>query len=234
MRSNRAALRLVSSSVAAMLLALTAAQPAAAKHGDIHASCQGNKPVVESRPPGTEHVTVVCEGGLPEFVVMPAPMPTYDPVTQAVPLATPPDFGGWVTVWLNGRPLKTPYDPGRGLQEPGAWISASTGRVMMPVRFFTAAFGGTVEWSNPERRARLLLKNRVLSLWIGEPTATVNTHMVALDQPPVVFQDRMFLPVRFLMEAFGATVTWDHANRSAEVEMEGAACVHPVYCGEAR
>ncbi|HYG59987.1 MAG TPA: hypothetical protein VD902_18125, partial [Symbiobacteriaceae bacterium] len=98
---------------AAAAVALVGIPDAAANHGDIHARCDGDKPVVTQRPPGTEHVKVICRDGFPEFMVEQV-VPTYDPVSQALPKATPPDFGGWVTVFLNGQPLRTPYDPIRG------------------------------------------------------------------------------------------------------------------------
>lgn len=72
-----------------------------AHHGDIHARCDGDKPVITQRPPGTDHVTVTCVNGLPEFWVNPELVPTINPVTQTRPQAIPPDFGGWVTVWMN-------------------------------------------------------------------------------------------------------------------------------------
>lgn len=216
--------------------ALYLAPAAGAHHGDIHATCNGDTPVVSIRPPGTEHIQVVCRDGLPEFVVNPGNIATYDPVSQAKPQATPPDFGGWVTVWLNGKPLKTPYDPIRGVQEPGAYLAASTGRVMMPIRFFTEAFGGQADWNQQEKRARLVMidRSKVLMVWPGQTQASVNLDVVKLDQTPVVFQERLFVPVRFLAEGFGAEVKWDHANRSARITMAGASCANPVYCGEVR
>lgn len=224
--------------LAAGILAAAAAYVApmaGAHHGDLHARCNGDTPVITSRPPGTEHVQVVCRDGIPEFMVVQAQVPTYNPITQGIPRATPPDFGGWVTVWLNGHPLHTPYDPVRGIQEPGAYLSASTGRVMMPVRFFTEAFGGDVKWSNQQRRAQLSMWGRSsIYLWLEKRQGMVNGRTEDLDQPPVLFQDRMFVPVRFLVEGFGATVEWDHANRSVRVEMPGARCSNRTYCGEVR
>lgn len=217
-------------------IALSVGPLVIANHGDIHAYCDGDQPVITSRPPGTEHVAVECLNGLPEFMVILPPVPTYDPVTESLTQAIPPDFGGWVTVWLNGRPLTTPYDPVRGIQEPGAYLAASTGRVMMPVRFFTEAFGGEVHWHHEMRRARLFMHSRgkVIQLWIDRNDATVGTGIAYLDQPPVLFLERMFVPVRFLAEGFEADVTWDHGNRSVRVELPGAQCSNPIYCGEVR
>jgi len=137
-------------------------------------------------------------------------------------------------VWLNGRPLRTPYDPVRGIQEPGAYVSFSTGRVMMPVRFFTAAFGGGVDWSDDNQRARLYLRNKLLQVWVKQRQSFINGQIATMDQPAILFQDRVFVPVRFLLEGFGARVQWDQFNRSVRVQLDGVACVHTVYCGEAR
>ena len=218
----------------AMALAVAFLPAAAASHGDIHARCDGNKPVITVRPPGTEYIQVVCVDGVPEFVVTPEPVFAYDPVKQALPRATPPDFGGWVTVWLNGRLLRTPYDPIRGVQEPGPYLAASTGRVMMPVRFFTEAFGGEVQWNPQEQRAQLRMPGRsqVINLWLTQDQGMVGFKSVQLDQKPVLFLDRMFVPVRFLTEGFEGEVTWDHGNRSARVQMSGVSCVNAVYCGK--
>lgn len=217
-----------------LALAVALVPDALANHGDIHARCEGNTPVVIVRPAGTEHVKVVCTDGVPEYVVEAEPVFAYDPVKQSLPRATPPDFGGWVTVWLNGRLLRTPYDPVRGVQEPGPYLAASTGRVMMPVRFFTEAFGGQVEWSQPELRAQLKMPGRsqTINLWLTQNQGMVGLKTVALDQKPVLFLDRMFVPVRFLTEGFGGEVTWEHSNRSAMVEMRGVTCVNAVYCGK--
>lgn len=223
----------------AVALAVAVRGPATdAQHGDIHAHCVGDKAVVTQRPPGLEYITVICRDGLPEFVVAEdtGAVPAYDPVAGSVPRATPPDFGGWVTVWLNGRPLQTPYDPIRGVMEPMPYLAASTGRVMMPVRFFTEAFGGTVGWSQEEQRASLKLPGRTktIQLWLEQDQALVGALPVDIDQPPVLFLDRMFVPVRFLMEGFGGEVQWDHMNRSARLEMPGLQCNNPIYCGELR
>lgn len=207
--------------------------PAAA--ADIRARCDGNTPVILERPPGTEHVKVICNRGIPEFMVEPdAPIPVIDPVKSGRSAAMPADWGGWVTVWLNGRPLKTPYDPVRAVPEPGAYLAKTSGRVMMPVRFFTEAFSGRVIWDASKREAILYLQGKQVLLQADKAEAKVDGKVVKLDQKPVIFQDRLFLPVRFLLESFKGKVEWDHTNRSARVELVGATCSSPTYCGEVR
>jgi hypothetical protein len=219
-------------SLSLLLLVLPAAL---ANHGDIHAKCVGNQPVITARPPGTENVVVTCRDGVPEFMVDPGPVATYNPV-RGTPQQLPPDFAGWVTVWLNGHPLRTPYNPTRGVFEPGAYLAKSTGRVMMPVRFFTEAFGGQVDWKQDELRARLMMPERSLLLmfYVGSLDSINGGRIIRLDQAPLLFQGRVFVPARFLLEGFGAQITWDHFNRSARVTVPGATCSNSVYCGEVR
>lgn len=206
-----------------------------ASAADIRVRCDGNTPVILERPAGTEHVKVICNRGIPEFMVEPdAPIPVIDPVKSGRTAAMPDDWGGWVTVWLNGRPLKTPYDPVRAVPEPGAYLAKSTGRVMMPVRFFTEAFSGRVIWDTTKREAVLYLQGKQVLLQADKAEAKVDGKVVKLDQKPVIFQDRLFVPVRFLMESFNGKVEWDHTNRSARVELVGATCGSPTYCGEVR
>lgn len=225
---------ITAAAVATVVVLAATVSTATANHGDIHARCVNGQPVVTERPPGTENVQVVCRNGLPEFRVTPTPVPTFDPVAQGRPPAMPEHFGGWVTVWLNGKPLKTPYDPLRGIQEPGAYLNNQSNRVMMPVRFFTAAFGGDVAWDPAQRQATLVLKGKTVKLFPNAGAAIVGDKVVVLEQPSVLFLDRIFVPVRFLMETFGATVEWDQFNKSVRIQMDGAACVSTIYCGEAR
>jgi hypothetical protein len=50
---------------------------------------------------------------------------------------------------------------------------------------------------------------------IGRKTAYVNGRTVSLDVPPVVVNGRTMVPVRFVGEAFGASFSWDNAQRKA-------------------
>jgi hypothetical protein len=227
----------------AAVLALLAAGVAAigygslagANHGEIHAYCDGHRPVVTSRPAGSENVLVMCRKGLLEFMVQPEPVPEYDPVTEELPRNKPPDHAAWVTVALNSHPLIIPYDPVRGLQEPGAYLTGR-GRVLIPVRFFTEGFGGTVDWNGADQSVTMRMPGRdqVLKVWVGRNEATVGGKPESLDQPAVLFQDRVFVPTRFLAEGFGTAVQWDGPPFRIWIYMDGVTCSSRVYCGEVK
>lgn len=87
------------------------------------------------------------------------------------------------------------------------------GRTMVPLRFIAEAFGANVEWI-PETKGiniSLELKSAVhtIGLQVGNPTAIVDGEVVTLDVAPVIVNGRTFVPLRFVAEAFGATVDWN-------------------------
>jgi hypothetical protein len=40
---------------------------------------------------------------------------------------------------------------------------------------------------------------------------------VALDVPPVIVKDRVFVPIRFISENFGALVEWDNKMQIVKI-----------------
>ena len=59
----------------------------------------------------------------------------------------------------------------------------------------------------------------VMVLTIGEADATINGETVTNDVAPVIVNDRTMLPIRFVAEAFGATVEWDEEIRAVNVTL---------------
>lgn len=58
----------------------------------------------------------------------------------------------------------------------------------------------------------------VVKLTIGQTTGYVNGAAKTLDAAPIIRESRTMLPVRFVAEAFGATVGWDGATSTATVK----------------
>ena len=140
----------------------------------------------------------------------------------------------FILIWINDRPLTLPFDPARGVQEPGAFVTTKAGRVMMPVRFFTEAVGGQVVWHAADQKVHLQYGGKSIILTIADSTALVDGKPVALDQAPLIFLERTFVPARFLLETFGARVDWDRAGLSARIWMPEGACNSNLLCGQAR
>lgn len=68
-----------------------------------------------------------------------------------------------------------------------------------------------------------VIPKRKVVMWVGKSKALVNGQEVALDQPPVIVPEtgRSLAPVRFLGEAFGATVDWDVAEQKITCTLGG-------------
>jgi len=92
-------------------------------------------------------------------------------------------------------------------------------RTMVPLRFIGTSLGADVRYDAGPRRVTVTLGSRVVRLWIDETEAEVDGNDLPIDAPPVISQGRTLVPVRFLAQAFGATVGYDHRSRRVTVTM---------------
>lgn len=96
--------------------------------------------------------------------------------------------------------------------EAAPWIDKKSGRAMVPLRVIVEAFGATVEYryiSFGDERVSIIFNLKRIDLKIGSNIAYVEGLPVKLDAPPVIINGRTFVPIRFIMEQFGARVDWD-------------------------
>lgn len=106
-----------------------------------------------------------------------------------------------------------------GLDVPPQIIS---GRTMVPIRIISEAFGAKVDWDGDERRIDISLvgvdgTEKNVRMWIGRDTAEVEGIPVILDSPPTIVSGRTLVPVRFISEAFGASVEWNQQDREVTI-----------------
>ena len=90
------------------------------------------------------------------------------------------------------------------------FIDPETDRMMVPLRNVTNSIGVLVDWVPETRTVLILMPDHVLELEIDQPLP--DGYGV-----PVIINDRTFVPLRFVMETFGATVEWDAENQSADI-----------------
>ena len=132
-------------------------------------------------------------------------------------LAVPAGAAGAVGVTIDGTPVRFSGDY-------GAPFLDSAGRTQVPFRRTLEVFGCTVSWDNPGRTAWAEKDGVQVAVPIGQPWMTVNGHRVDLDTAAQIRDNRTYLPIRPVLEAFGAYVTWDGAARQVVVTT-GAALV---------
>ena len=84
------------------------------------------------------------------------------------------------------------------------------GYTMVPVRFIAEALGAVVSWDGTARKVGIDLDGRHFELVIGE--LVPGTPVAA-----VIRDSRTFVPLRYVMESFGARVEWTQAERRIDI-----------------
>ena len=140
-----------------------------------------------------------------------------------------------ITVIVDGKTIRFPDAP--------AFVDGN-GRTQIPVRYVGEAMGMLVQWENKARRATFSMEMsglaRHVDFYIGSDVFYVKD---APDNIPVskkmnttafVRDSRTYVPVRYLAEAFGATVQWDSATRTVVIESSADAAPLPPAAAPAK
>ena len=100
------------------------------------------------------------------------------------------------------------------------------GRTMIPARAVSEAIDCQVQWFEPEERVDIYASGSdtmVLSLYIGSPVVlrySVNSagneviEEETIESPPVLIEERTFVPLRIIAETLGFEVQWDDRNNT--------------------
>ena len=122
---------------------------------------------------------------------------------------------------VNG--VRQEIDPGRGTKPV---IIKEWGRTVVPIRAIVEVLGGTISWDGTERKVTINLKETVIELWIDNPKAKVNGETKWIDPKnhsvkPIIVNDRTMLPLRFVAESLGCTVSWDASTKIITITYSG-------------
>ena len=100
-------------------------------------------------------------------------------------------------------------------------------RTMVPVRFPAETLGANVDWLPNTRQVHIVnkahdaLKDADIMTTIDRKDVVVNGQTKYMDTTAVITNSRTMVPVRFISEYLGATVTWHDASRAAHVFTKG-------------
>ncbi len=83
-------------------------------------------------------------------------------------------------------------------------------RTLVPLRFIGEALGATIEWDPADRKATIRQAEKTLVLYVDKTGDGQETSAV-------ISNDRTYVPVRYISEAFGAQVTWSEADHTITV-----------------
>lgn len=92
------------------------------------------------------------------------------------------------------------------------------GSTLVPMRFLFEQMGADVEWNQETQTATATMNNTAVAFSINDTNAEVNGTAATMDVPARLINDKTMVPLRFLSEEMGYTVTWDEATRTAVIE----------------
>ena len=90
-------------------------------------------------------------------------------------------------------------------------------RMLVPLRQVFEKMGAEVSWYDVTKTAICKLNDTIVTVTLNSSTAQINGESFNLDAAPALINDRILVPVRFIAEGLGATVTWRDTTKTAEI-----------------
>ena len=122
---------------------------------------------------------------------------------------TVPAFAG-IGVSIDGESV--PFTPSSGYP-----VKDESGRTLVPLRATMEAFGCSVSWDESAQKAYVADDSSVVTVPIGIPIMDVDGILVPLDTEAKLIDGRVYLPIRAVLESFGATVKWRKKTQTIAV-----------------
>ena len=87
-------------------------------------------------------------------------------------------------------------------------------RTLCPIRFIAENLGAEVLWNNEDKTVSIKKDDTDILLKIGDNTAVVNGVEKTFDTYPQIFEDRTYVPLRFISETLEMDVDWDGETKT--------------------
>ncbi len=100
-------------------------------------------------------------------------------------------------------------------------VIATDGHTYTGVRSMARALGvpeDRIKWDGPTQTVSLSKDNTIVVLILGNKVMQVNDGIVTMDTAPFATNESIYLPVRYLAEAFGYTVEWNESTQQALIK----------------
>lgn len=107
-------------------------------------------------------------------------------------------------VFLDGKELTT------GQSVP---VENVNGTVMVPLRLISESLGYKVDWNQKSKTVTIEQQGKTIKLVVNQKAASVDGKTVMLTTAPILRSDTTLVPIRFISEQFGLTVSWDNTKK---------------------
>lgn len=122
-------------------------------------------------------------------------------LTLLLSLCSAVSYAYGINVYIDGVPVQ--FDNSSG------YPFAENGRTLVPLRATMESFGATVAWEAETSTAIVYKDTTTVRCEIGKNYIYRNNVKIENDAAAVVRDQRTYLPIRVVLESFGATVAWD-------------------------
>ncbi len=99
----------------------------------------------------------------------------------------------------------------------GVTAYVEQGTTMIPIKALQYIPGNSTIWNNITQTVTVSQDGSVITLVIGQKTATINDRTVQLPVAPAIREGRAMVPLRFIAEAAQAKVFWNSTSRTVYV-----------------
>lgn len=113
---------------------------------------------------------------------------------------------GDTSIYLNGNKLE--------LSKNGQ-VQSINGSVMIPIRVVVEELGYVVDWEKQTRTVTIQQQDTVMKLVVDQSTAIVNGTKIQMPVAPKLISDTVIVPLRFVGEQTGLSVSWDNQQKAA-------------------
>lgn len=94
--------------------------------------------------------------------------------------------------------------------------------LLLPMRALYEAIGASVDWNKETLTASANRNGKVINLTIDSMTALVDGQEVEMDVAPIIYKDRIYMPLRFVTENLDGNVSWDPSTQTVDILLDGS------------
>ncbi len=99
----------------------------------------------------------------------------------------------------------------------GGVIISGANRVLVEMRPIFERLGARVDWIPDQQRINAFTPQRGIELALNSNIAFIGQEKTTLDSPPILRDNKVFVPLRAVSQAFDAQVTWEGSSRTARI-----------------
>lgn len=103
-------------------------------------------------------------------------------------------------------------------QDSGQPFIDSNSRTLVPLRAVMEQYGCQVDWDRTTQTAFVFDEDTRVSVPIGKKQIRINNTVIATDTAAQIKENRTYLPIRAVLEAFGASVDWSGGTQTVLVK----------------